>query len=325
MGQCSARFLSCNVKLGQLPFMAMGKCAGRILVSGASGLIGSAVEQAAHEKGFEVQTLVRRHREVRGRAIYWNPTEADQGVHPAALEGFDAVIHLSGANIARRWTRAYREKIVASRVRSTEVLCEALKKVRRKPPVLLCASAVGIYGDRGDEVLTEDSASGTGFLAETCRAWEAAAQRACELGIRVVHLRFGVVLSRKGGALGKMLPLFHLGMGGRLGSGRQWMSWISLRDLVRAMWFLMEDQQLAGAFNLAAPRPVTNVEFTGALARAMHRLAFFPAPAGLLRLAFGEMAEQTMLASQRAAPKRLEEAGFAFEDAEIGSALSALL
>jgi uncharacterized protein len=305
--------------------MAKGKSAGRILVSGASGLIGSGVQQAAHERGFEVQTLVRRHREVRGGAIYWNPTDADQGVHPAALEGFEAIIHLNGANIARRWTREYRQKIVASRVRSTDVLCGALRKVRHRPPVLLCASAVGIYGNRGDELLTEDSATGKGFLAETCEAWEAAAKQASELGIRVVLLRFGVVLSRKAGALGKMLPVFQLGMGGRLGNGRQWLSWISLRDLVRAMWFLMESQQLSGAFNLTAPRPVTNAEFTERLAHAVHRPAFFPVPAGVLRLAFGEMAEQTMLASQRAVPKKLQEAGFTFEDAEIGAALGALL
>lgn len=320
-----SRLLSCNVEQGPLTFMAKGKSAGRILVSGASGLIGSGVEKAAHEKGFEVQILVRHHHEVRGGAIYWNPTETNQGVHPAALEGLDAVIHLSGANIARRWTRDVREKIVASRVRSTEVLCDALRKVRHRPPVLLCASAVGIYGDRGDEILTEDSATGTGFLAETCQAWEGAAKQACELGIRVVHLRLGVVLSRRGGALGKMLPVFQLGMGGRLGNGRQWMSWISLRDLLRAMWFLMESQQLSGAFNLTAPGAATNAEFTAALAHAVHRPAFFPVPAGALRLAFGEMAGQTLLASQRAVPRRLQEAGFTFEDAEIGAALGALL
>ncbi len=298
---------------------------GRILVSGASGLIGSALASAAHEKGIEVHTLVRRHREVRGGAIYWNPGETKRGVHPAALEGFDAVVHLNGANVARRWSPKYRETIVSSRVRSTEVLCEVLRKVRRPPPVLLCASAVGIYGDRGDEVLTEESPAGSGFLAETCQAWEAAAKPARDLGIRVVHLRLGVVLSGKGGALGKMLPAFHLAMGGKLGSGQQWMSWISERDVVRAIGFLMDREDLSGPFNLTAPQAVTNAEFTQALARAVHRPALLPIPAVVLRLAFGEMAQETMLASQRVLPKRLEEAGFQFEDADIGAALRALL
>jgi uncharacterized protein len=301
----------------------MSQKAGRILLSGASGLIGSAVRDAAQEKGFEVQALVRRHHLVRPGAIYWNPAEGKQGIHPLALEGFDAVVHLNGASVARRWTREYRETIVASRVRSTEVLCESLRKVRVRPPVLLCASAVGIYGDRGDEDLTEQSPVGKGFLAETCEAWEAAAGKASDLGIRVVHLRFGVVLSRKGGALAKMLPVFQLGLGGKMGSGRQWMSWISVRDAMRAMFFLMEHEELAGAINLTAPHPATNAEFTKALARTVRRLAVLPAPAGLLRLVFGEMADQTMLASQRALPRRLEEAGFQFEDAEIATALAA--
>ncbi len=303
----------------------MAQGAGRILVSGASGLIGSAVARSAQEKGFEVQTLVRRHREVRQGRIYWNPSESQLGVHPAALEGFDAVIHLSGANVARRWTREYRETIVSSRVRTTEVLCEVLKKVRRRPRVLLCASAVGIYGNRGDEVLTEESSLGMGFLAETCQAWEAAAKRAWEMGIRVVHLRFGVVLSRKGGALGKVLPVFQLAMGGKLGSGQQWMSWISERDAVRAIWFLMEHETLADAFNVMAPEPVRNAEFTQALARAVHRPALLPVPAGVLRMALGEMADQTLLASLRGVPRKLEAAGFHFEDPEIGAALRALL
>jgi uncharacterized protein (TIGR01777 family) len=297
----------------------------RILISGASGLIGSAVREAAHEGDIEVHTLVRRHRDVRGRAIYWNPGGANQGVHPAAFEGLDAVVHLNGATVARRWSRQYREKIFSSRVQTTRVLCEVLGKVRRPPSVLLCASAVGIYGDRGAEVLSEESSPGSGFLAETCQAWEAATQPARDLGIRVVNLRLGVVLSRRGGALGKMRPVFQLGLGGQLGNGRQWTSWITERDVVRAIWFLMERQDLSGAFNLAAPQPVTNAEFTQALASAVHRPALLPVPAFVLRLAFGAMAQQTLLVSQRVLPKRLEVAGFQFEDAEIGAALRALL
>ena len=205
------------------------------------------------------------------------------------------------------------------------MLCESLAQVRRRPRVLLCASAVGIYGDGGDTVLTEESRMGSGFLAETCAAWEAAAKDACALGIRVVHLRFGVVLSRKGGALGKMLPAFRLGLGGRMGSGRQWMSWISIRDLMRAVMFLMEREELAGAFNLTAPNPVTNATFTQALARAVHRPAVLPVPAGMLRMIFGAMADATLLASQRVLPYRLVDAGFQFEDEEVREALKALL
>ncbi|MFP5230063.1 MAG: TIGR01777 family oxidoreductase [Acidobacteriota bacterium] len=303
----------------------MSKTVGRILISGASGLIGSAVRQAAQQRGYDIRTLVRRHREVHGGAIYWNPADDNRGIHPAALEGMEAIVHLSGASVAQRWTRARRENIVASRVQSTEVLCDALSKVRERPPVLLCASAIGIYGSRGDEVLTESSTAGTGFLAETCQAWEAAAQQASSLGMRVVHLRLGVVLSRKGGALGKMLPVFRMGLGGRLGDGRQWMSWISLRDVVRAIWFLIVREEFSGPFNLTAPQPVTNADFTHALAHALHRPALFPAPAPVLRAAFGEMAEQTLLASARVLPQRLLEAGFDFEDREIGAALHALL
>ena len=297
----------------------------RILLSGASGLIGSALRSAAREKGIDVHSLVRRHRDVRAGAIYWNPGQTIQGLHPVALEGFDAVVHLSGANIGRRWTRAYRETIISSRVRSTRVLCESLAKVRRPPQVLLCASAVGIYGDRGDQSLTEGSTAGAGFLAATCQAWEAAAQPARDLGIRTVHLRFGVVLSRKGGALRKLLPVFRIAMGGKLGNGRQWMSWIAESDVVRAIWFLMDREDLAGAFNLTTPHPVTNAEFTQALASALRRPALFPVPATALRLIFGQMAPETLLASQRALPTRLEAAGFRFEYPRIGAALHALL
>ena len=303
----------------------MGKPTRRILLSGASGLIGSAIRGAAREQGMEVTALVRRHRLVGPGAIYWNPAKPELSVHPVGLEGFDAVVHLSGANVARRWTEEYRREIVESRVASTRMLCESLAQVRRRPRVLLCASAVGIYGDGGDTVLTEESGKGTGFLAETCAAWEAAAKDACALGIRVVHLRFGVVLSRKGGALGKMLPVFRLGLGGRMGSGRQWMSWISIRDLMRAVMFLMEREELAGAFNLTAPNPVTNATFTQALARAVHRPAVLPVPAGMLRMIFGAMADATLLASQRVLPYRLVDAGFQFEDEEVREALKALL
>ena len=297
----------------------------KILLSGASGLIGSAVGRAAHEAGMEVTTLVRRHGLVGSGTVYWNPEKAASAVHPMVLEGMDAVVHLSGASIGRRWTRAWRKEIVASRVETTRSLCASLERVRERPRALLVASAVGIYGDRGDEVQTKASAPGDGFLAETCKAWEDAAAKASELGVRVVHLRFGVVLDRRGGALGKMLPVFRLGLGGKLGSGRQWMSWVSLRDVVRAVMFLMERDDLAGAFNVTAPHAVTNGEFTRALGAALHRPTVMTAPASLLRAVLGEMAEETLLASERATPRRLMDAGFRFEDEEIGAALKVLL
>jgi hypothetical protein len=303
----------------------MGQLQGSILVSGGSGLIGSALQRAAKAIGLPVTTLVRRHHRVQPGAIYWNPTKPQAAVHPLALEGFAAVVHLSGANVGRRWTHEYRREIVRSRVESTQALCRALSEVRRRPPVLICASAVGIYGNRGDEVLTEASTPGRGFLAETCIAWEAAASAAQAAGIRVVHVRLGVVLSRQGGALRAMLPIFHVGLGGRIGSGTQWVSWVSLQDAVRAIFFLIEHEELAGAFNLAAPHPVTNQDFTRALATVVHRPAWLPVPAAALRLVLGSMAQETLLASQRAVPCRLQEAGFDFDHPEIGTALKALL
>jgi uncharacterized protein len=298
----------------------------RILISGASGLIGSAMRRAAQERGVDVTTLVRHHRDVVGGTIYWNPSRPDAAIHPMGVEGFDAVLHLSGANVARRWTEKYRREIVISRVGSTQALCEALAQVRHPPRVLVCASAIGIYGSRGDEVLTEASAPGTGFLAETCVAWEQAADKARAAGIRVVHARFGVVLSRKGGALRMMLPAFRLGLGGKLGSGQQWMSWISIRDAVRALLFLMESDDQAGPFNFTAPQPVTNAEFTRRLGAALHRPEWWSVPSGVLRMAFGaSMANETLLASERVLPQRLQEAGFRFEDEDLGAALRALL
>ncbi|MGA7525252.1 MAG: TIGR01777 family oxidoreductase [Acidobacteriaceae bacterium] len=298
----------------------------RILISGASGLIGSAMRRALQERGMDVATLVRHHREVVGGTVYWNPSKPDGAIHPMGVEGFDAVLHFSGANVARRWTDNYRREIVVSRVGSTRALCEALAQVRQPPRVLVCASATGIYGNRSDEVLTETSAPGKGFLAETCLAWEQAAEKARAAGIRVVHARFGVVLSRKGGALKKMLPPFRLGLGGKLGSGQQWMSWIGMRDAVQALLFLMEADGLAGPFNLTAPQPVTNAEFTRMLGSAVHRPAWLGVPAGLLRVAFGAaMANEMLLASERVLPQRLEEAGFRFEDEELGTALRGLL
>ena len=241
------------------------------------------------------------------------------------LEEFDAVIHLSGANLARRWTSAYKREIVESRVRTTQVLAVLLAGLRNPPKVLLCASAIGIYGNRGDEILTETSKPGSGFLTETCLAWEAATQPLRDVGIRVVNLRFGVVLSPDGGALAKMLPLFRFGLGGRLGSGQQWMSWISLPDLVRAVSSLTSASSVTGAVNIVAPNPVTNAEFTQTLANVLHRYAVIPAPAFALRIAMGEMVDEALLASARVIPARLTQSGFGFQHAHLASALESLL
>jgi len=297
----------------------------KIVISGASGLIGTGVVRAAEAERISVLRLVRR-RPVDSSEAQWSP---ETPAHPstlAALEGADAAIHLSGANLAEhRWTPSYKRQIVESRVRTTDALVDIFRLLKQPPPVFLCASATGIYGNRGDEILTEDSAPGEGFLADTCLAWEAEAAKAREIGIRVVNLRFGVVLSVGEGALAKMLPLFRWGLGGRLGSGRQWMSWIALSDLVRAVFHLLESPDISGAINMVAPNPVRNVGFTRALSGALHRPAVFPAPALALRAAFGEMADEALLASTRAVPERLLRSGFSFQLPTLESALNAIL
>jgi len=223
---------------------------------------------------------------------------------------------------AHRWTAAYKKEIVESRVRTTQALARLLSQLKHPPRAFLCASATGIYGNRGEELLTESSPAGTGFLAETCVAWEAATLPAT--GIRVAPVRFGVVLSPDGGALAKMLPLFRIGAGGRLGSGKQWMSWISLPDLISAIFHLLR-AEINGPINFVAPTPVTNAEFTHTLAAALHRPAIVPAPAFALRLALGEMADEALLASQRVLPEKLIQSGFRFEHPDLAAAFAVLL
>ena len=299
-----------------------------VLLSGASGLIGSALRKELTDGGWDCRQLVRRKGQVPGEVEWGGGRGAGPDV--AALGEPEVAIHLSGAGIAdQRWTAARKKLILDSRIDSTRALVDVLGRLEKKPRLLICASAIGIYGDRGDEVLDEGSAHGTGFLPETCERWEAAAAEAAKAGIRVISARFGIVLAQQGGAMARMLPIFRMGLGGPLGSGRQWMSWVSVRDTVRALAYLAGtalegagDAPAVEAVNVVAPHPVTNAEFTRELGRALHRPAFLPAPAFALRLAFGEMADAALLASTRVLPKRLEEKGFRFEDATLGKAFS---
>ncbi len=305
----------------------------KVLFSGASGMIGSALVRAAADHRIHAVQLVR-HEPADPTQINWNPQAPDpiSATDLVSLEGITAAVHLSGANLsAHRWTPAYKREIVDSRVGTTRALVTVLKSLKYPPAVFLCASATGVYGDRGDEILTETSEPGRGFLPETCLAWETEAARAGEAGIRVVLLRFGVVLDREagavneGGALKQMMPIFRLGLGGKLGSGRQWMSWIALGDMVRAIYYLRDSPAISGPVNLVAPNPVTNAEFTRALGHALHRPTILPVPAFALRLAFGEIADEALLASSRAIPDRLLSSGFRFDRPGLDGALAQVL
>lgn len=293
------------------------------LVSGASGMLGSALRQALAARNLPVLQLVR-HEPASPGQLQWNAAATPAIAATEPLEGLSAAIHLSGANVgAHRWTSAYKREMAASRVDSTRALAVALARLNKPPQALLVASAIGFYGNRGEELLEESSAPGSGFLANVCQQWEAAAQPATEAGIRVVNLRFGVILGPGPGALARMTPIFRLGLGGRLASGRQWMSWISLTDAVAAILFALDRPTLTGPVNLTAHSPVTNAEFTRVLARQLHRPAILPAPAFALRLALGEMADETLLASARVYPSKLTEAGFRFAHPTIRQALAA--
>lgn len=296
---------------------------GSIAVSGASGLVGRAVAQALEARGDHVVRLVRRP--AREGEAEWHPDRAE--IAPGALEGVRAIIHLAGESIASgRWTEERKRRIETSRIESTTLLARAVAKHPDRP-ALICASAIGIYGpNHGDAWLDETSSEdGAGFLAAVCRAWEGAAEPAREAGVRTAHLRLGVVLSKEGGALAKLLPVFKLGGGGKVGSGNQYMSWVAIDDVVRAFLFVLDRDDLSGPFNVVAPRPVSNRDFTTALASALGRPAVVPVPALALKVALGEMATETILASQRVRPTQLVDAGFTFSYPEIGAAIQAVL
>ncbi len=311
-----------------LPDAAGGKDqmsgAGRIaVVAGASGLVGRALVAALRAEGWAVRCLVRRP-PARAGEFPWDPAAGT--IDAAALAGAHAVINLAGENIAAgRWTAVRRERILRSRVEATRTLVLALQAMSERPAVLLNASAVGFYGDRGDEVLTERSGLGVGFLTEVTLAWETHADGAARAGVRTVLLRFGMVLAEAGGALGKMLPPFRLGLGGPLGRGRQWTSWIGIDDAIGAMLHALRDTRVSGPVNVVAPEPVTNAQFAAALGRAVGRPAVLPAPAWALRLLFGAMADEMLLASTRAVPRELERTGYRFRHPTLEVALRAVL
>jgi uncharacterized protein len=298
---------------------------GTIAVSGSSGLVGTALLQEL--RGARVQRIVRSREGSRDDAngqVVWDPQRGS--IDAARLNQCDVVVHLAGEPIAaRRWNPKVKQRILRSRVDGTRLLARTVTRLAHPPRVLVSASAIGFYGDRGDEILTEDSSPGTGYLPEVARAWEEEAARAASAGIRVVVLRFGIILSAEGGALKKMLTPFRLGAGGPLGSGRQWMSWVHISDVAGVIRRAIEGGSLAGPVNVVAPEPVRNDDFARALGRALHRPAALRAPAFALRLALGEMADALLLSSQRVAPQRLLADGYPFRFSSLESALADLL
>ena len=295
----------------------------RIVVSGSTGMIGSALVAYLSKQGHDVIRLVRSEPPLGSPDIRWDPTSGE--IDAARLEGTDAVVHLSGENIAGRWTPEKKARLRDSRIVSTKVLSDALGSLANPPEVLVSASATGYYGDREDELLTEDSSPGTGLLADLCRDWEAATEPAAKKGVRVAKTRFGVVISRSGGMIERVLTVFRMGLGGMLGSGRQYMSWVAIDDLIRAVEYVISNSTLSGPVNVVSPNPVTNKEFTRALARVLSRPAPLLVPSFVLRLAYGEMADETLLSSAQVRPAKLLASGFEFGHPDLERALRHVL
>ncbi len=289
----------------------------KILISGASGFVGTPLSELLTDRG---DTVVKLTRGPSGDGvIHWDPAAGE--LDAKAVDGFDSVIHLAGESIAGLWTKKKKQAIVASRRDGTTLLAEALAATANKPESLISSSAIGLYGSRGDEVLSEDSGVGEGFLADLVKIWEDSAQPARDAGIRVVNLRLGLVTAESGGMMGPMKPAFKLGVGGKLGDGDQWWSWVTLDDVVRAFVYAVDNSALVGPFNIAAPNPVTNAEFTKSLGSVLHRPTFLPAPKFALKTFAGEMADEMLLASQRVDSSKISEVGFAFADTELDPAL----
>lgn len=295
----------------------------RILISGSHGLVGTAFIKSLEPGGHEIFHLVR-YAPHSDSEIEWSPDR--YSIALARLEGFDAVVHLAGESIASgRWTDEKKKRIRESRVKGTQLLGDALANLAKPPRTLISASAIGYYGHRGEEILTETSAPGDDFLAKVCVEWEQATALATEQGIRVVNARFGIILDKDGGALAKMLPPFRLGLGGRIGDGKQWMSWIALDDVVGGIEFALTNDSLEGPVNFVAPNPVTNAEFTKTLGSALSRPTIFPIPAFGVRLVFGEMAEALLLAGQRVEPAQLNSSAYPFQCSQLDAALRHVL
>ncbi len=295
----------------------------KILVSGSHGLVGSALIKRLEDEGHEISRLVR-HYPNSSSEIEWSPDR--YSIALARIEGFDAVVSLAGESIAEgRWTDDKKRRIRESRVKGTKLLGDALANLTVPPKTFICASAIGYYGNRGDELLTEASAPGNDFLSDVCVEWEKATALATEKGIRVVNARFGVILDTEGGALKKMLPPFRMGVGGKIGSGKQWMSWIALDDVVDGIKFALANDSLKGPVNFVAPNPVTNAEFTKTLGKVLSRPTLFPIPAFGIKLLFGEMGEALLLGGQRVGPERLKSGGYRFQYDELSGALHHLL
>jgi len=295
----------------------------RVLISGASGLIGSALREQLSRDGVETAALVRRV-PINGE-VHWNPS---QRLDPAVLAGFDAVVHLAGKSIAGRWTERFKQEVRDSRVQGTHTLASAAAEAYRqtgRPRAFIAASAIGYYGDRDDELLTEASAPGRGFLPEICQEWEAAADPARDAGLRVAHMRIGVVLAKDGGALPPLLRPFRLGLGGRIGSGRQYWSWIALQDVVGAFTFALQNENLSGPLNVVAPNTARVAEFVRTLAHVLHRPAMLPLPAFAVRALLGEMGQSLLLDSARVLPEKLQSAGYRFAFPKLRGALEAAL
>ena len=295
----------------------------KILIGGSHGLVGTALIASLEAAGHEVVRLVR-HYTTSDQEIEWSPDR--YSIALSRIEGFDAVVNLAGESIAEgRWTEEKKLRIRESRVKGTKLLGDALANLTNSPGTFICASAIGYYGNRGDEVLTEAGTPGDDFLAQVCKEWEEATALATEKGIRVVNARFGIILDKNGGALAKMLPPFRMGVGGKIGDGKQWMSWITLDDVIGALEFALENHSVAGPVNFVAPNPVTNAEFTKALGSALSRPTLLPVPAFGVRLLFGEMGEALLLGGQRVAPKRLMSEGYQFQHAQLDQALKHVL
>ena len=295
----------------------------KILIGGSHGLVGTALIKSLEAEGHEIFRLVR-HAPTSKTEVEWSPDR--YSIALARIEGFDAVVNLAGESIAEgRWTDEKKRRIRESRVKGTKLLGDALANLTVPPKTLVCASAIGYYGNRGDELLTEASAPGDDFLAKVCAEWEQATALAAEKGIRVVNARFGVILDNNGGALKKMLPPFRMGVGGQIGSGKQWMSWIALDDVIGGIKFALANESVRGPVNFVAPNPVTNAEFTKTLGKVLARPTIFPIPAFAIKLMFGEMGEALLLGSQRVAPARLVGGGFEFSYPQLEAALGHIL